>query len=508
MKLVLRCVIFAVIIGIIIFVLNGIYTVTKTGYIDTYGDSSIIAGFYNEPKGSIDVLIFGTSTMSNGVQPAVLWDEQRFTAYNLATTEQYALSAYYLLMEALKYQQAKVVVLNARWLTTPPEGDEDLPEIDRKSAALHLALDYMKLSDVKFKAALDIASQSSTQKAIDYLIPLLTYHSRNNITEDDFDLSFVSRLHPLKGSCIQLWANLVAAPNMTEPVEEVYDLISINRDYVDKIIKLCKSKGIEVLLLALPISEWNRGQHEAVQQYADDMGVDFLDMNIPAVMDALALDFNTDFASPRHEAISGSSKTSRYVASFLAENYALGRDYPEEVVASFDASYAAYMAYSRVYDRIIPLMSAAQFSDYLQLLTDIEDYIVVISAKDEFTYRLTEQQKAALAALGLNTDFNDDIYRYSFAAVLDSGSVVFEQCSPDKIEYDYTSPDGINISVISEGALVGGSIKSSVLVEDKEYSINWRGFNIVVYSKTTDSVIDSVNFDTCGGKDAFRGKAV
>ena len=148
-------------------------------------------------------------------------------------------------------------------------------------------------------------------------------------------------------------------------------------------------------------------------------------------------------------------------------------------------------------------MSAAQFSDYLQLLTDIEDCIVVISARDEFSTSLTSEQKEALTALGLTTDFYDDIYRYSYAAVIDSGSVVFEDCGPDRIEYAYISPEGISVSVTSAGLDVGN--KSSVVIKGEEYSKNKRGLNIVVYNKKAGIVVDSVNFDTYTGADIVRG---
>jgi hypothetical protein len=498
-KLVVRCVVFAVIVGIIIFALNGIYTVRKTGFINDWSDSFTIAGFYNEPKGSLDVLIFGTSTMNNGVQPAVLWNERGFTAYNRSSEIQSPLAAYYLLTESLKYQQPRVVVLNADWLYMPPLG---YPE-HLSNAMMHLALDYMKLSDIKIRAVLDIASKCGIQNALNYIFPFYAYHSRQNITKNDFDQSFLSRSHPLKGSSIHL-EPASGVPFGMVGAEETDELPEIYRDYMDRMIGLCQSKGIEVLLLTLPLSDWTWGHHVAVQQYADEMGVGFLDMNTPAIMDALALDPDTDFRDPNHPTISGSSKISRYVASYLTENYALGRrDYPEEVAASFDVSYADYMAYSRIFDGVVALKSAVQLSDYLQLLADMEDSIVVISAKNEFSLSLTEQQKATLAALGLKTDFNADIYRYSYAAVLDSGSVVFEQCQPDRIEYGYTSPEGVSVSVVSASAFFGN--RSSIVINGTEYSISWQGLNIVAYSKKAGIVTDSVNFNTNAGEDAFRG---
>lgn len=508
MKHFIRSVLFLTIIIIIVFVLAGIYHVKKTDYIDDWSDSSTIAGFYNENKDSLDVLIFGTSTTSNGVQPAILWDQQKITAYNLSTEQQYSIAAYYLLTESLKYQQPKVVIINARWVTTKdgPAQSGNFFDDENTNGIAHLALDYMKLSKTKLQAASDLASHSDTRSALEYIFPFVLYHSRNNITSNDFDASFLSKQHVLKGSCVHLNHHKIALNYQKEENESpaspsAYDFSGMSPTYVEKMIETCNANGIKVLLLSLPISDWDWQKHLEVQAFADTYGASYLDLNDENAK-ATIIDPKTDFADAMHENIFGSYKTSSSVASYLAENYKFDHNHAEKVSASFDQSYADFMHYYHAYESQLALKNCTNLEQYLDYLANSDDYVVVISAKDDFSTGLTQKQKEALYALGLNTDFHSDLYRYSYIAVIDSQKVVYEECAHSDIEYKSNASDELRFKIESAGFDVGDN--SSIKLSGKEYSRNERGLNIVVYSKLTDRVIDSVNFDTSAGAEGLR----
>jgi hypothetical protein len=494
---------FIVVLVLIIWTLNGIYTISRLTYVNVWSDSTTVANFYQEEENSIDVLIFGSSTASNAIQPAVIWNEQHITAYNLSTEGQPSLAAYYLLVESRKYQHPKVGIINAKWVINNITTD-----IDYNISAYHLALDYMKLSSVKVQAAMDIAARIRNQSAIDYIFPLYTYHSRDDITQDDFNTSLLSAQHPLKGACLQMRANTITydSSNM-EPGNASDDSVSrgssdISSVYVEKMIELCRTRNINVLLLSMPLDSWNWSLHQEVQAFADDFGVPYLDMNADPAREKIQMDPHTDFAEGNHESIMGSLKTSQYIASYLAENYPVERSYSNHVASSFNESYATYAEYYKCFQLEYALKSSARLEAYLSRLAGLDGYIIVIAAKDEFYGNLTEEQKSALRSLGLKTDFNADIYRYSYVAIIDSGHVIYEACSPDKIEYKYKVTEDMDITAISAGFSVGNL--SSILFSDEEYSPNKRGLNIVVFDKSIRYIADSVNFDTDEGTDAFR----
>ncbi len=511
MKHLIRITLFLTIIMIIVFVLARIYNVKMTDYIDDWSDSSTVAEFYNEPEDSLDVLIFGTSTTSNGVQPAVLWNQEKITSYNLSTEQQHPLAAYYLLMESLKYQHPEVVIIHARWVTTKDGLNQPHQYFDEDdtNAVVHLALDYMKLSKTKLQAARDIASHSDTRSAFEYLFPFILYHSRDNITSNDFDDSFLSKQHVLKGSCVHLnnhkiTLNYQREENENLEVPATYDFSGMSPTYVEKMIETCHANGIKVLLLSLPISDWDWQRHMEVQAFADTYGATYLDLNDENAKETI-LDPKTDFLDTVHENIFGSYKTSGYVASFLAANYKFDLNATEEVSTSFDQSYADFMNYYHAYQAQLALKDCTNFEEYLDDLSHSDDYVVIISAKDDFLAGLSQKQKEALHALGLNTDFNSDLFRHSYIAVIDSRKVVYEECAHDSLEFSYSTSNGFydkHFHIESAGFDVGDN--SSIKLSGKEYSLNQRGLNIVVFSKLTDRVIDRVNFDTSAGSDGCR----
>ena len=56
--------------------------------------------------------------------------------------------------------------------------------------------------------------------------------------------------------------------------------------------------------------------HCAVKRYAQERGLEFIDANEP--IEALALDYSTDFYDPNHLNLSGSTKLSSYLAAQLS----------------------------------------------------------------------------------------------------------------------------------------------------------------------------------------------
>ena len=79
--------------------------------------------------------------------------------------------------------------------------------------------------------------------------------------------------------------------------------------------------------------------------------------------------------------------------------------------------------------------------------------------------------------------------------MIDKGEVVYEKLSDKMLTYKGSFRNSLmRIDMSSAGFHVGN--KSSIKINGEEKSINWRGFNIVVYNNERQCVIDSVNFDT------------
>ena len=90
-----------------------------------------------------------------------------------------------------------------------------------------------------------------------------------------------------------------------------------------RILHYCDSRNIPVLLVATPSPvNWNYAKHSILQQFAEQNGVPFLDLNLS--LDELGLDHQTDWQDGGdHLNLYGATKLSRYMAAYLAEQYDL-----------------------------------------------------------------------------------------------------------------------------------------------------------------------------------------
>ena len=103
-----RAVCFAVVTVLLLTYVNYVMTPKHD-----YGICSMMTLYQQEPD-TIDVLAVGTSLMYAGINTNVLWEEYGIAAYNLCSAEQPFWVSYYTILEALKTQHPKVILLDAK----------------------------------------------------------------------------------------------------------------------------------------------------------------------------------------------------------------------------------------------------------------------------------------------------------------------------------------------------------------------------------------------------------
>ena len=130
--------------------------------------------------------------------------------------------------------------------------------------------------------------------------------------------------------------------------------------------------------------------------------------------------------------------------------------------------------------------------DYLCRLLD-QDCTILIAAKDDAGYGLTEQEQVLLRCLGAGLQVKGQ-YRAAYCAVLANGASLAEDLSPDRLDAEGELPGGHHYEMSSAGFETGNI--GSIRIDGVEYSKNLRGLNIVVYDNVSQQVVDSVNFDT------------
>ena len=142
------------------------------------------------------------------------------------------------------------------------------------------------------------------------------------------------------------------------------------------------------------------------------------------------------------------------------------------------------------------LTSIIDIIDYLdELKKEKSGKIIVISVKETTGLNLSANIAVRLKdGFGL-ANYLEDKQDRPYIAVIDDGTAKYEQLGDNDDEVSYSgNVSGHELAVMSRA---GDEDSSSVIkIDGTDHSMNKRGLNIVVFDKLTDSVIDSVAFDT------------
>lgn len=275
--------------------------------------------FYKQHKNTVDVLFIGSSSFLRGISPITMWDSYGFTSYNRSTPTQNPIVTYYYLVESLKYQHPKVVVIDPIWL-------DKILDVDKNEPRLRIAADRMRFSKEKILLTLDVIKISDKQDIISYLFPLTYYHSRwNELTIDDFKLNKSADYTIYKGLLPSFIVKDFEVPNdYMEMSLTTATVSSDSLDYYNKIIKLCNENDIPVVLLTLPrYGTWNYAKHLTATNYANENNLIYIDYSLPNLYEEVKFDVKKDFLDANHLNTFGAQKVSEHLGGFLQETYHL-----------------------------------------------------------------------------------------------------------------------------------------------------------------------------------------
>lgn len=296
-------------IKLISFALLFIFFVNQLTYIffpkDIYTQKFLtVNSFYDLEKESIDVLFLGPSTFHRTFSPLELWENYGFPSFTFSSAGQTAQVSYYLLIEALKYQNPKIVVLDAVLLFNQADADS-------KEGVYRPIIDALRWSKNKISFILDVVSKSNEQTLANFFFPLLRYHTRwDELEEKDFrvDLGSLRNIHKGSRGFYYNPQEVDFPEDYMQPSHEIIPLSGDAEYYYNKIIALCEEKNIQVILVTLPRVPWDYSKHNAVQKFADENQIEYIDFCVRENFLVLGLDPKMDFTNENHLNITGSSK--------------------------------------------------------------------------------------------------------------------------------------------------------------------------------------------------------
>ncbi|MFR5602044.1 MAG: SGNH/GDSL hydrolase family protein [Lachnospiraceae bacterium] len=280
----------------------------KPKYMGAIVEGAMIEEYYEDPTGH-DVVFIGDCEVYENFSPITLWEEYGITSYIRGSAQQLIWQSYYLLEDTLRYETPDVVVFNVLSMKyNEPQ----------KEAYNRMSLDGMRWSSSKWKAVQ--ASMMEDEKMLDYIFPLLRYHSRwSELESDDFKYLWKKDKVTHNG----YYMRVDQKPAGTFPKGKKLGNYQFGDNayyYLDKMTQLCQEKGIELVLIKAPsiYPYWYDEWDQQMVDYANEHGLKYY--NFLELSDTIGIDMTTDtYDGGLHMNLSGAEKMSHYFGKILRE---------------------------------------------------------------------------------------------------------------------------------------------------------------------------------------------
>jgi len=321
----------------VLIVLGSLYLLQRLlipKYVDDVVEGAFVAEYYGEEKDH-NVIFVGDCEVYENFSPVVLWQEYGINSYIRGSAEQYIWQSYYLLEDTLRYETPDVVVFNIQSLQFSES---------QREAYNRMSLEGMEWSPVKVKAI--FASMKESEHFLDYVFPILRYHSRwSELTAADVEYMFTTK--PVSHNGYYMRVDVKAAENVPQgkPLAD-YNFGENAWKYLEKMTKLCDENGIQLILIKAPslYPYWYPEWEAQVEEYAAANGLPYI--NFLELTDETGIDYTTDtYDGGLHMNLSGAEKLSRYIGRVLRDEAGVPDRRDEEALSAVWAEKtAAYEA--------------------------------------------------------------------------------------------------------------------------------------------------------------------
>ena len=255
---------------------------------------------------TVDTIFIGNSHQFCSVDVNLLNREYGWNSILLTSRSQNLKLSYYAILEALEFQRPKTIVLET--CAAVDCGEE--PDTLAKTSFF----DYMPNSSRTKWDAVKAVGDSP----IWYYYPVTALHSNwGDVRLRDFKL--IPKL-PVGERYVYTIPNCTPLEKWEViPSEQNAPLREESVRWLQKIADICRENDLELILYTAPYqtSDQDQAEYNAIADFAEENGLRYL--NLMYDMDAMGLDFSTDFMDPGHLNMLGQEKLTRYFAEQLEE---------------------------------------------------------------------------------------------------------------------------------------------------------------------------------------------
>ena len=270
-------------------------------------------GEYYDEAGDHDLLFLGDCEVYESFIPAVLWEKYGISSYVRGSAQQLIWQSYYLLEEMLREESPKAVVFNVYAMKYG---------VPQNEAYNRMTLDGMRWSSSKVKAI--NASMTEDESFVDYILPILRFHSRiTELTADDFKYMFGTPAVSDSGYLMQTDIRPMTTTRTGNDRLD-YTLPAAAFEYLDMMRELCEEKGAELILVKAPTNHWKFWWYDEwdtqIVAYAETHELAYI--NFIPLSEEIGIDWLTDtYDEGMHLNVYGAEKLTDYFGKILSEKY-------------------------------------------------------------------------------------------------------------------------------------------------------------------------------------------
>lgn len=312
MKKVINNIVFFVILICLLFGL-GFLLSSKLFVKDDYTDkkSEVSTRLAKEEDNTIDIIILGDSLSYTSVSPMELWKDYGYTSYDFGLVGA-KLSEIEDSLNIIKESQSpKLVILETNSL---------------------------------------FRSDSKGNEAKNFLTELIYKVFPITRDHDNWKLPFLDkRKGNYKGFTVSYTVDPSENKEYMIPTAEVENVTSENRETVEEISKICSDMGATLVLYSAPSQiNYNCKRHNGLKKLADELNVDYIDMNL--TNGELTIDWSTDTRDAGdHVNVYGAIKTTAYLGKYLYEHYNIPDRRNESIASAWNDMLDKYVTEASPY---------------------------------------------------------------------------------------------------------------------------------------------------------------
>ena len=225
-------------------------------------------------------------------------------------------------------------------------------------------------------------------------------------------------------------------------------------------------------------------------------GFDFINLNDYYI--EMELDFSKDFYNGNHVNCFGAEKYTDFLGKYIVNNYNMPDHRNEDRYISWHDDFAKFKEEeSEIKEKICQkklqaeeghiiastLSKTINFMEWAALVNDSRFTILAVG-NGEMVFQMSATDKKAFNIIGLDIPEEGRLY----AKVVSGGNEIFSNA--DGIENGYEGIVGVEDVVNSYCKIETSSNKLSIIIDEKEYSRQDEGINIVVFENDYHYVVD------------------